>query len=308
MIMASRSRKKKWDEPGALGRGASATGRGLKWCARRAAVPLLAAAIYVAGVWCLWQYAAREAVRPTDPQIDAAECSWLEPRDVAEINSAVRFGGRATLYDRDICDRVAARYAENAWVEEVVAVRRQFPDRVVVELAIREPFAYVRRGGRYYLVDRRGCRLPMKPVRRPERGRPVIRGIRAPLSRPGEPWEGRPLADSLRLAGALAAVLEGRGAGLRLSSVEVIEEKGSFDSLPQMVARTASGLVIDWGSYNQSRTYLYPSAEEKCREIEKVLDRVGDPAAIEAIMVRYKGHSLRMRADWSAANGAGARG
>lgn len=305
--MASRLKKKKRSgESGAVRRASAAAGQGLRWMAKVAGVPLLAAVVYVAGVWCLWQYAAREAVPPVDPQTDAESCPWLAPRDVAEINSAVRFGGSASLYDRDICRRVAASYVDNAWVEEVVSVRRQFPDRMVVDLAIRRPFAYVRRGGRYYLVDRRGCRLPVKPASRPERGHPTIRGIRTPAPGTGELWKGRPLIDSLRLTETLGSVLQGRGAGLRLSSVQVTEQKGSFDNLPQLVARTESGMVVDWGSYSDSKTYLYPSVEEKCREVEKVLDGVVDPAAIESIMVRYKGHSVRIRANWSAAGGVGA--
>ncbi len=303
--MASRLKKKSGGS-GAVRRASAATGQGVRWMGKVAGVPLLAAVVYVAGVWCLWQYSAREALPPTDPQTDAADCPWLAPRDVAEINSAVRFSGSASLYDRDICRQVAARYVDNAWVEEVVSVRRQFPDRVVVDLAIRQPFAYVRRGGRYYLVDRRGCRLPVKPAARPDRGHPTIKGIRTRAPSPGELWKGRPLIDSLRLAETLGGVLKGRGPGLRLSSVEVTQAQGSFDKLPQLVARTESGMIVDWGSYSDSTTYLYPSVEEKCREVEKVLDGVGEPAAIESIMVRYKGHSLRIRSDWSRAGGAGA--
>jgi hypothetical protein len=266
----------------------------------------MAVLIYVTGVWCLWQYAARGAMRPGDPQTDAAGCPWLQPRDVAEINSAVRFGGRASMYDRRICEKVAARYCDKLWVERVVAVRRKFPHSIVVDLAIRKPFAYVRSGGRYYLVDHGGCRLPVRARTRPEGEYPSVEGIRTAAPRVGEHWTGRPLNDCLMLAAVLREVLAGRGPGMRLASVKVIDERGSVDGLPQLVARTESGLIIDWGSYSRTSTTFYPSAAEKREELERVLDEIGDPASVEAIMVRYKREgSVKPQQGWDARGGRG---
>jgi len=296
--MASRKRRKS-SESG-LGRRALRTvGSGAAAILRLAGVPVMGALIYVGAVWCLWQYSARGAVKPGDPRTDAASCPWLEPRDVAEINSAVRFGKRASIYDRAICREVAERYATNPWVDRVVSVRRKFPNRVEVDLAVRKPFAYVSRSGHYYLVDGSGCRLPVRRMGTREGVYPVIEGVRTPVAAAGEYWTGRSLSDSLRLAHLLNDVLEGRGPGMRLSSVRVVEERGSIDSLPQMVARTEAGMVIDWGSFSQSSTALFPSVVEKRHEIEKALNGVGEAGAIESIMVRYKAPSIRHRPGWS---------
>jgi hypothetical protein len=296
--MASRSSKKSGES--GIGRRALRTvGGGLAVALRFAGVPVMGLLIYVGAVWCLWQYSARGAVRPGDPRTDAASCPWLAPRDVAEINSAVRFGRRASIYDRDICGKVARRYAANPWVDEVVSVRRRFPNSVEVDLAVRRPFAYVNRRGRYHLVDSSGCRLPVRSSAKADGDYPVIEGVRTPLPGAGEYWTGRPLSDALRLALLLNGVLEGRGPGMRLTRVRIDEERGSIDSLPQMVARTESGMVIDWGSYSESSTALFPSVVEKRRELEKALDAVEETGAIESIMVRYKAPSVRHRRGWS---------
>jgi hypothetical protein len=273
---------------------AGGAGRGAAWLGRLLGVPVMAVLIYVAGSWCLWQYAARGAVRPSNPQTDAAGCPWLQPRDVVEINSAVSFGRRASMYDRGICSKVAARYDGNPWIERVVAVRRRFPNTIVVDLAVRRPFASVRSAGRFHVVDANACRLPVRSAGAgaAEVQYPVIEGIRVQAPVTGGNWQGRPIKDALRLAILLQEVLKGRGAGMRLASVEVVEEKGSLDDLPQMVARTASGALIDWGSYSHNSSVLIPSVQEKRKELERVLaEDVADPATLKSVIVRYKGRS-----------------
>jgi hypothetical protein len=297
------ARRRKIDQRGLAARVAGGAGGAALRVLKAAGVPLMALLIYVAGVWCLWQYAARGGVRPSAPQTDAEACEWLGPRDLAEINSAVRFGNRASMYDRGICERVAACYEGKPWIDRVVAVRRHFPNRIVVDLAIRRPFAYVRSGRRLILVDRGGYRLPVKSVTQRVKPCPVIDGVREnPPSGSGH-WRSRGLADSLKLASLLKGLFAERSVNMRLADVEVTEQRGTVDSLPQLVARTESGLLIDWGSFNESKSYLYPSVEEKRIELERALDEVTDPAGIESIMVRYRGCSVRPKPGWSAGIG-----
>jgi len=270
---------------------------------RVVALPTAALLVYIAGVWCLWQHAAAQAVRPGNPATVAAACAWLTPADVAELNAAVCLGPRATLYDRRLCRSVARGYAESAWVERVASVRREFPDRIVVDLAIRRPAAYVRSGGRLCLVDREGFRLPVRAARASSPVYPVIEGVRAPLPAVGAQWEGRPVRDALLLAEKLGEALAGRGPALGITDVTVCEEKGAVDGLPQLAARTASGMVIDWGGCAQSSSYLFPSMDEKLRELHRALKDISDPCGVESIMLRYRGCSLKPRDELSRAPG-----
>lgn len=270
---------------------------------RFAVLPGMAMLAYAGGVWALWQYAGLHAVQPADPQTDAAACPWLAPADVAAINGAARIGEGVTLYDRDLCRTAAGRYQANPWIQRVVAVRRVFPDRVVVDLAIRRPFACVRNGGSYHVVDRFGCRLPMQPGRRNEFPCVAIEGIREQPPPVGGDWAGRQMGDALRLAELLMHELGNRGRGLRLDSVEVCAAESALDGLPEFQARTESGMLIDWGSLNDIGGELLPSVEEKRRELARVLDRVDDPNRVETIMVRYRGHSLYLRDSFDGAGG-----
>ncbi len=298
--MATRNRRS-FAAGDAFRRLAGPLGRSLAVALRFAGLPLAAAAIYAAGVWCLWQHAAADAARPCNPGTDAAACRWLSPTDVAELNDAVKLGPDRSLYDRDLCSAVAARYRESPWVERVVSVRRSFPDQVVVSLAVREPLAYVRCASGLVLVDRRGVRLPTRAARGAERNRPVVEGVHGSVPAVGAPWPGRALADALRLTEIVGEVTSGGNPGLRLTAVEVRDEQGSVDGLPQMTARTASGMVIDWGSLNDSSSYLYPSVGEKREELQRALRSLGDPAAIESVMVRYRGCSVKPRESFPAA-------
>jgi hypothetical protein len=265
---------------------------------RPAALPLAVLAIYAAGSWCLWQYAAHRAVPPAAAETDARGCPWLAPADVAYINICIQFPADSSLLQRDICRRVAVAYQANPWVERVVAVRRRFPDKFEVDLVIRRPVAYVDRSGTYYLVDAAGYRLPVNPVNRPGAEYPVIEGILASPPAPGEAWNDPCLADSLRLVETLAGVLDGRGAGLRLAGLEANRPlRGAYDQRPQMIAWTASGMKIDWGSFNESRTYAFPSAAEKRAELERQLNALPDPSAVGCISVRFRSPFVRPRAD-----------
>ena len=298
------ARRRRTDEKrGYAARAAGAAGRGMLRLVTLCGVPAMALLIYVGGVWCLWQYAARSGVRPEAPRTDAEACEWLGPRDLAEINKAVQLGRMASMYDRDICGKVAAGYRGKPWIDRVVSVRRHFPNRIVVDLAIRRPYAYVRRGRRLILVDFRGYRLPVSPAARRERDCPVVDGVRETPPSSGELWRSRALADSLKLANLLNRIFGERSSGMRLSEVEITEQRGTVDNLPQLVARTESGMLIDWGSFNESKSYLYPSVVEKRVELERALDEVTDPADIESIMVRYRGCSVRPKPGWSAGIG-----
>jgi hypothetical protein len=201
-------------------------------------------------------------------------------------------------------------YVDNSWVEHVTSVRREFPDRLVVDLSIRRPVAYVRSGGRLYLVDREGFRLPVKLQRSGDPAYPVVQGVRAGIPSVGSRWEGRPVRDALLLVDLLGEVLAERGTAMALSGVTVVEERGSLDELPQLVARTASGMIIDWGGWDETGSYLVPSVAAKRLELEKRLDQISDPEAIEAIMVRYPTCPVKRRDELSQAGspGAGAGG
>lgn len=275
----------------------STAGHWLLAAGRPVALPLTLLALYAAGVWCLWQFAASRSACPTAAEADARRCPWLAAADVAAINEAARLPAGATMFERDVCRRVAEAYAGNPWVEQVVSVQRRFPDRFEIALAIRQPVACVGRGGRYYLVDRYGCRLPTPETPRPAAGYPLIDGIATPPPAPGEVWSDECLADALRLGGVLSSLFEAHAPRMRLASIEARRQARRYagENRPDLRAWTTSGVEIDWGSYNESSTYFFPSAGEKREALERQLVKLPDPAAVGLISVRYRPAYVRPR-------------
>jgi cell division septal protein FtsQ len=109
--------------------------------------------------------------------------------------------------------------ARNPWVERVV-VRRQFPDRVLVDVTERRPCAIINLGSLYY-VDRRGV-VFKRLVRGDASDYPVVTGLRpADLSTP----EGRELlARALELQSLLER--DPRFGPKRISEIHVSRNDG----------------------------------------------------------------------------------
>ncbi|HOX07790.1 MAG TPA: hypothetical protein PK280_15425 [Planctomycetota bacterium] len=270
-----------------------------------AALPLAALAVYCAAAIGLWHLAGSRAARPTVPQMDARRCPWLTPADAAAINSGVETAARGSLFDRDLCSRVERSYRESPWVDRVVAVRRRFPDCVEVELVVRQPYAVVHRDGLYHLVDIRGCRLPVAPSARPDARYPLIEGAKTAPPAPGEVWNDECVSDALRLAELLSDVLSRRGPGGRLTLIDVSKPARGHDLRPQMIARTASGAEIDWGSFNEQRTREFPSVSDKRAELERQLDLIPDLSAVSRIRVRFRDGVIVRRQEPLAAGAIG---
>lgn len=64
-----------------------------------------------------------------------------------------------SLYEKNLARKVARAYADSPWVRQVVSVRKVFPNRIEVNLELREPHAIIQRGGDHFCVDRDGVVL-----------------------------------------------------------------------------------------------------------------------------------------------------
>ncbi|MCH7726142.1 MAG: hypothetical protein IH991_06645 [Planctomycetes bacterium] len=130
------------------------------------AVSLVAMVVIVADV--LWQKFGTRILASSKYQISEATVvttpppSWIKSNVKAEV---IRDGGLADLriFDKQVVTRVANAFTVHPWVEKVVRVRKQ-PEKVVVELAYRQPVAFVEvtYGGSAGLVpvDPHGVLLP----------------------------------------------------------------------------------------------------------------------------------------------------
>ncbi len=185
------------------------------------------------------------------------------------------------LFTPGVLDRVRVQVASSPWVESVASVRALYPNRIEVDLILREPAAYVTDPtGGHILIDAAAVRLPdmRLPYRRNSLNLPRIDG-----GRPRAPSEGAGYADAaIREAASLAARLdkvEPPVRSLRIVSIDV----RSFPSTGQIALWTGDGCCIQWGriSGDPSR----PAPGRSARGTAALLEPVSEARKVE--ILRY---------------------
>jgi hypothetical protein len=175
---------------------------------------LLFAAVYTCMCIGLWRHAEAQTrsfkVRAAGVEIVVPK--WLQHRheDVQRIRMLASSLEGRSLLEKDLPSRLAAAYRQSPWVRRVRSVRRKFPDRVVVDLEIRKPFASVRIGtnGGFFQVDREGIRLPIVEQPKPPEKLPVILMPETDSPEPGLPFDDRAPGDAVEVLETLQRFMQ----------------------------------------------------------------------------------------------------
>ncbi len=162
---------------------------------------------------------------------------------------------RTSIFEHAAAAAVFHELSSSPWLEEVVAVRRQLPNRLSIQATFRKPMGLARWEQRKIMVDRHGYPLPDSLFRAP----PEWHGVRMPiiadrlLSSPppvGRPWDEPRIALGARLTDFL--LRNGVLGELHLATIDVTGvDRGSSE--PDIVLTTARGTQIKWGASS-----LYP--------------------------------------------------
>lgn len=131
---------------------------------------------------------------------------WLQNANQAgfleQQAAQIGLGPGVNLVHPDLARAVAERLALSPWIAEVKRVNVVSDGRIDVEAAWREPLAMVERGGRAYLVDTGGVRLPLESAADQVDRQQwlVVRGLSEPVpQRAGEPWRGEDMQAALKM-------------------------------------------------------------------------------------------------------------
>lgn len=241
---------------GRAGRGSSPLAR---WLAAGMALVVLASGGLVLTRWLLTS--PRFAVR----HVEIQGLAWL--RD-DEVRAAAGIEPGQNLFTVD--EVAVARRLEQLPRVKRARVVRGLPDRVVLVIEERSPFALAVRAGRLYWVDEAGHLLGPEP-RAVAPGLPVITGLTAE-------GESRPAAEGAQVqsATALLRMLLRTGGGLaaRLSEIRV----GPADAGP--VLYTDDGIEVrldrDW-------------TEEELGRLDGVLAQLrAEPEPVESVDLRFR--------------------
>jgi hypothetical protein len=120
----------------------------------------------IVGVQQLWRAVSNRpefVVRPGDLALTSKWARVPEmKRDflVTDRSGILRSPG-VSIFSPGLCADVAKAYAASPWVRRVLCVAKEFPNRLDVQLELREPFALVQVGGKCLCVDEEGA--PLSP-------------------------------------------------------------------------------------------------------------------------------------------------
>ena len=201
---------------------------------------------------------------------------------------AVALGG-ASIFEKDLCDRVQRELRAYPWVLDVKSVSRLMPSKLLVEVVFREPATLAEFAGRTYMIDKDGYLLPDHFYRRPNvwmtASMPVI--VNRKLTSPpplAKKWGGPALSAGARLYVFLAKT--GLFEELPIKTIDVTRV-GVGGSEPDIVLLTQNGVTIKWGrsdSYAEIHGLTLPSwANPDLRKLEMLRSKLTDYPGLEGL-------------------------
>jgi len=156
-----------------------------------------------------------------------------------------------SVFRSDLAAITRDAYLASPWVRDVIRVRKVFPNRLDIDLQLREPFALVQHLGKYYVVDGDGMILDprvyilttdnlaalMPPVVVPD-------GVKWPGAA-GKFWSDPCVLEGLSMLRLCREQFAGR---LAITQIAVSPEKGSGGVTPvRAVLTLEAGPRVDWG-------------------------------------------------------------
>ncbi|MHC4932473.1 MAG: cell division protein FtsQ/DivIB, partial [Planctomycetota bacterium] len=139
-------------------------------------------------------------------EVHAAAPPWGGPELIEPVRRQLRRLGPVSLFDPRFAGRIRDALEEVAVVRTVGEVRRRWPNRYSVSLALHRPVAVVLFEGREVLVAEDRTVLPSGPYASAATGLLRIHGVRAPPAAPGRPWRSERLDRGLATLAQIADV------------------------------------------------------------------------------------------------------
>jgi len=211
------------------------------------------------------------------PRVASEGCApeWLPAPEVERLNSLASGVHGTSILSPHLARDLAACYEESPWVSRVLHIRRAYPNRLDVALAIREPVAFVRKSsGPTVVLDAEGWRLPVSAdpaalVR--------LTGTVSPPPRAGSRWDSLRVTDGLRALGRYLAFVGEEPSRGRFAPVELrVGGWSRPDGRPLIEIVTKRGFPIVWGVDlpGGAASVAGPSAEEKLAALATTLPKV----------------------------------
>ena len=225
---------------------------------------------------------------------------WLKGSLEQQLKNFGWTGEKISLLDADAARKVAAALSANPMVKEVQSVERAFPDRIRATVELREPAALVLRGGRYYLVDAEGTRLPGDFAGPSDVDMDLLMIVYVHTSPPpaGKAWNDPAVVEAARLAGFLKGY-EDLVQRARISAIDSSNIGGRRSQREsEIVLITSDHTRVFWGRPVYSRNVTELAADDKIANLKRVIDESGGLSDKEYVDLRFANPVYRNRSHY----------
>jgi len=245
------------------------------------------------------------------PRVANKGCApnWLPAAEVERLNSLASGVRGRSILSQHLARDLAVCYEESPWVSRVLHVRRAYPNRLDVTLAIRKPVAFVRKAsGPTVVLDAEGWRLP---VSADPTGLVRLTGTVSRPPRAGSRWDSMRVTDGLRALGRYGAFIDEQPSLRNFAPVELrVGGWSRPDGRPVVEIVTKRGFPVVWGVDlpGGAASVAGPSAEEKLAALAAALPRVArETRSIGYVSVRHRSGVVLGSGDGAAPHGRGGR-
>ena len=209
--------------------------------------------------------------------------AWIPDNLALQILDDLGLPQDQSVLDDHLADDLAIAFQRHPWVEEVVSIRKSYPNKIAVELKYRQPVALVRVAQGVYPVDMQGILLPPEDFSSAavKDYLQVVGVTTIPHGRPGNSWGDACVSGAARIA----AVLEGRWKEWQITAIQAPRLTKADTTIEELVfeLRGADGSIIVWGRAPGATHPGELTTEQKLGRLEKYVHDYGhfDPAAAQ---------------------------
>jgi hypothetical protein len=179
-------------------------------------------------------------------------------RDFLRTDTSRVLSNWHSIFKGDLTGMTRDAYLSSPWVRDVVFVRKVFPNRLDIELQLREPFAVAQFQGKYFIVDADGMLLDLSVyLLTPENNGTLLPAIHVPEGTKWPGGTGRFWSDPCVLEGlSMLKLCREQFAGkVAIKQIEVTPEKAGTGLVPVRATLVlAAGPRVDWGRTPTSPT------------------------------------------------------
>lgn len=216
-----------------------------------------------------------------------------EPYFSEAIRTSMQLTGKVSLFDKGVVNQLLNKYQRNGWVAKVKSIEKQFPNKIKMQLELRRPVAVVEmkkwsNRSSYYLVDQDNVRLPGEYYTIPSIPitLPVIVGVRSSPPLAGEKWLDKGLSDALDVAGVLKKYQVYHK--LDVAGIDITNIDGKINKKStEIVIVTKNNVQIEWGRPIKTNKLFEISAEEKIKNLYRVLEISPQLHGIKYVKIQF---------------------